>query len=236
MTISNIQNVMPTAPVKINSEIDFKSKNGNSTPVEPAQRVDTFEKQNDVSKSVTYEPPKKLSKEQVDEINRQRHEATMKFVADSVEQTVTNQASEASGISSIFNGFEITTETSELLTEIFGSLENALPAPATTAEGALENVSEGGAYSIEAVSERIMMMATAFAGDNEQLMADMQQAVKDGFKAAGFDAEARDESDMPEITGNTYDNVMSEFDKLLNPEEEQQDETETEQQNEYDVA
>ncbi len=183
-------------------------------PQETLKREDTFERQKTVSDSVTYSPPKKLTEEQVSEINTQRKEATLKMVEDAVRQGVETQAKQT-GI--FHNGFEIDTEFANALTEIFGSLEAALPTPATTPEGALADISEGGAYSVEAVSERIMAMATAIAGDDLYLLGEMRYAVTKGFEAAGFDIETG--GDMPDITMDTYNHVMAEFDKLESPPE-----------------
>ncbi len=209
MIVSNVQNTQSVNPVRINTEIDFKSRNGNTTPVEPVSRVDTFEKQAEVSESVTYEPPKKLTQDQVDALSRERLEATLSIVKDTVEGNVNNQASQA--VVS-HNGYEINADSADFLTEIFGSLENALPTPATTAEGALADISEGGAYSVESVSERIMLMATSIAGEDTDMLALMQEAVTDGFKAAGLDIETGE--GMPDITMDTYNAVMEEFAKL----------------------
>ncbi len=215
MIVSNVQNTVVNNTIKVGTEVDYKSSKDYTTPVEPVQRVDAFEKQGEVSDSVTYEPPKKLSSEQVEELQRQR----MQAMADMVKNTVSQYATNQSGQSNIvFGSLEINENSAEILTEIFGSLENAFPTPATTPEGALADISEGGAYSIEAVSERIMMMATAIAGDDKETLAEMKDAVVKGFEKAGLDTKTGE--GMPEITMDTYEHVMDEFEKLLTPQEE----------------
>ncbi len=210
MIISNVQNTNLVNSVKINTQTDFKSKS--TAPVEPVKRIDSFEKEGEVSESVAYEPPKKLTTEQIEALSRERMESTLSIVTESVEGNVNTQAS----ISDVmFNGFEISSESADFLTEIFGSLENALPTPATTPEGALADISEGGAYSIEAVSERIMLMATAIAGDDMELLGEMQDAVIKGFEAAGLDTNTGE--GMPEITMDTYEHVMKAFEALKTP-------------------
>ncbi len=212
MLISNVQNAVINNTTKIGTDINFKPGQDRTTAVEPVQRVDAFEKEGAVSESVTYEPPKKLTTEQVEEIQRQRMEAMANLVKDTVMQYATNQT----GYNTVLHStFQIDEKSSDLLTEIFGSLEAALPTPATTPEGALADISEGGAYSIEAVSERIMLMATSIAGDNPETLKEMQEAVIKGFEAAGLDTETGD--GMPDITMDTYEHVMNEFDVLLNP-------------------
>ncbi len=194
---------------KVNTEVDLKSNDKILKNEELINSKDTFVKETSFSETTTYSPPKKLTAEQVNDINRAREESTLAMVSDVIRQTVQNQAN---GANINYNGFEIRSDTASLLTDIFGSLESALPAPATTPEGALENISEGGAYSVEAVSGRIMQMATYFAAGNQDVLAEMEEAVKKGFEAAGLNLETGE--GMPSITMETYEHVMSEFDKL----------------------
>ncbi len=171
-----------------------------------------FERQ-EVVKSVTYEPPKKLTEEQINALNEQQAQATLDLIKDVVGQNVTNQAAQTT-IS--YNGLEISTESANLMTDIFGSMEDALPPVPTTPEDAQAAISEGGAYSVEAVSQRIMHMANALSEGDTEKLAQMQEAVKQGFEEAGLDLETGE--GMPDITMDTFNYVMGEFDKLLAPE------------------
>ena len=99
----------------------------------------------------------------------------------------------------------------------------ALPAVATTPEEAEKAVADGGDYSIDAVAGRILAMASSIAnGDPEKLKA-MQAAVEKGFEAAGLSWKDTfgEDSDMPEITQKTHDEVTKRFadlyDQLTNP-------------------
>ncbi len=206
MIISNTQNTSALNSIKSDDDL----KNQNSVKALQAERYDTFVKQGETTESVTYQPPKKLTKEQVDEINRQRVESTIRIMTDAIQNNLKTQAAQVDGV------FEFNTDSADLLTEIFGSVEAAYPTPATTPEGALADISEGGAYSVEAVSERILKMATSIAGDNPELLAELKSAVQEGFVAAGLDLNTGD--GMPEITMDTYNHVMAEFDKLLGEE------------------
>ena len=73
-------------------------------------------------------------------------------------------------------------------------------------------ISEGGEYSVENVSDRIMEMAKALAGGDETKLSLLKDAIEKGFGNAmsslGFSSD-----DMPEITKKTYDSVMSKFDE-----------------------
>ncbi len=94
--------------------------------------------------------------------------------------------------------------------------EFALPPVATTPEAAKAAVSEGGDYSVNAVADRIFGLAEKLAGGDADKLEQMRSAVEKGFELAGVTfKEATGEDDMPEITGKTYDEIMSRFDKLM---------------------
>lgn len=92
----------------------------------------------------------------------------------------------------------------------------ALPNVATTPEEAAKAVADGGDWSVGAVADRIMSMATSIAGDDPKKLEAMRTAVQQGFKQAGIDfTKMTGKKDMPEITGKTYDEIMGRFDKLV---------------------
>lgn len=93
----------------------------------------------------------------------------------------------------------------------------ALPEVATNPEDAAKAVADGGEWSVNAVSDRIFGLAETLAGGDPEKMQQMRAAVEEGFKQAGAawkDATGNDS--MPEITQNTYSEVMKRFDKLMN--------------------
>lgn len=98
-----------------------------------------------------------------------------------------------------------------------------LPEVATNPEDAAKAIGEGGDWSVDAVATRIFDLANAIAGGDPEKLSAMRAAVEDGFKQAGLtwkDATGADE--MPEITKNTYNEIMSRFDaraQELNPTE-----------------
>lgn len=91
----------------------------------------------------------------------------------------------------------------------------ALPEVATTPEEAQKAISDGGAYSVQAVADRVFGMASEIAnGDPEKLEA-MRAAVEEGFKQAGLEFnEATGASGLPQICSDTHDEIMTRFDKL----------------------
>ena len=92
----------------------------------------------------------------------------------------------------------------------------ALPDVATTPEDAKKAIADGGDWSVNAVADRIMNIATSIAGDDPKKLEALRSAVQDGFKQAGIDfKQMTGKKDMPEITGKTYDEIMGRFDKLV---------------------
>ena len=96
----------------------------------------------------------------------------------------------------------------------------ALPEVATNAEDAAKAVADGGAWSVDAVADRIFDLATAIAGNDPEKLATMRAAVEEGFKQAGATwKSATGLSDMPDITQRTYNELMHRFDNFGNANE-----------------
>lgn len=77
-----------------------------------------------------------------------------------------------------------------------------------------EEVAEGGYFSVEAVSERLLGFARAFAGDDPERIELMREAFLRGFAAA----EQQWGGELPEISQLTFDAVMAGFDLMMNGE------------------
>ena len=93
----------------------------------------------------------------------------------------------------------------------------ALPEVATNAEDAAKAIAPGGAWSVDAVSTRIFDLATAIAGDDPEKLSAMRAAVEEGFKQAGLTwKDATGQSKLPEISNQTYNEIMSRFDARAN--------------------
>ena len=88
---------------------------------------------------------------------------------------------------------------------------------------AKEAISEGGEYSVENVTDRIMDMAKALAGDDPSKIDKLQDAVIKGFEKAAGMLGKKNLDEMPEITKKTYDNVMKQFDEWKKSYETQED-------------
>ena len=78
---------------------------------------------------------------------------------------------------------------------------------------AQNSISEGGYWSVDAVAGRIMDMAKALAGDDAGKFETLKNAVIEGFGGAAKQLGFKSMDDMPEITSQTFDEVMKRFDK-----------------------
>ncbi len=79
---------------------------------------------------------------------------------------------------------------------------------AATKAKAQEDISEDGYWGVKQTSQRLFDFASALAGDDEETMQKMQDAIKQGFKDAG----AVWGKDLPDITNNTLDATNKLFD------------------------
>ena len=93
----------------------------------------------------------------------------------------------------------------------------ALPEVATNAEDAAKAIAPGGDWSVDAVSSRIFDLATAIAGNDPERLSQMRAAVEEGFKQAGLTwKDATGQSKLPDISNQTYTEIMSRFDNRAN--------------------
>lgn len=93
----------------------------------------------------------------------------------------------------------------------------ALPEVATNPEDAAKAIAPGGAWSVDAVSTRIFDLATAIAGNDPEKLSAMRAAVEEGFKQAGISwTDATGLQNMPDITKDTYNEIMNRFDQRTN--------------------
>ena len=177
--------------------------------------VDTFVKSTaqDTVNS-TYQPVKnKLSPEEVKALEDEQASIKADLIKTFVNDTINNQ-NKLLGKSTNSGTGELSKGSSDLLTKIFGSVENAYPPLATTTEGAQQAIAEGGAYSVTAVADRIMTMAQALAGNDPDKLQQMRDAVEKGFSEAGLDFKNATNSDLPQISKDTMAEVMQRFDAL----------------------
>lgn len=173
-----------------------------------AKKVQQTTKQDDLSvENEGTEKTKGLSAEQVDKLNEDlaMQESTMinVMIQAMTESTDKLQGWLDEGVGMLnFGGTKIDAA-------LFG-----MPEVATNAEDAAKAIAPGGAWSVDAVSTRILDLATAIAGNDPERLSQMRAAVEDGFKQAGVAwKDMTGQDNMPEITKQTYNEIMSRFDK-----------------------
>lgn len=177
--------------------------------------TDTFVKSTeDNTAPSTYKPvKKKLSAQEVQDLKDAENNSKADLIKKFIKDTIDSQ-NKLLGRSTEGAQPEMPKATSDLLTKIFGSLEKAYPPIATTPEDAEKAISKGGAYSVEAVSDRIMTMAKALAGDDKDKLQQMRDAVEKGFAQASLDFKRATTSDLPQISKDTHTEIMKRFDEL----------------------
>lgn len=163
------------------SEVKTQSEQ-NTTP-----KTDTFTR-SEPEQNITYEPPKKLTAEQIDALKRQ------------VQESMQNLAKQMLG-----QQYEIA-KTADGKVD-FASLAKDLGI-GTTPEAAAEAISENGNWGVNAVATRLIDMAISLSGGDMSKISMLREAVQKGFAQVG------NLEDLPEVCQQTYDEVMKRFDYL----------------------
>lgn len=163
-------------------------------------------------------PQHKLTDEQIQSLKDAQAESKKNLIEALSAALTVGQGSNAFTAASILDG--------SVFKSAFCSYTCELPALATDPEEAKAAISEGGAYSVDAVATRIMDLATALAGDDEAMLAKMRSAVEKGFgMARSTFSRVTGENKLPQICQDTYKEVMSRFDKLQNKDAEDAQDT-----------
>ncbi|MBK5243339.1 hypothetical protein [Clostridium sp.] len=197
--------------------------NSNTSKIQESSqdlKTDTFVKSTEKDEAIsTYKPlRKKLSTEEVTALKEDQANLKTDLIKKFIRDTINSQ-NRLLGRSNENETEEIPKQTTDLLTKIFGSVENAYPQLATTPEGATKAIEEGGAYSVNMVADRIMAMAKALAGDVPNKLQQMRESVEKGFSEADLEFSKATENDLPQICKDTYTEVMKRFDELQNSNE-----------------
>ncbi len=83
-------------------------------------------------------------------------------------------------------------------------------------EAAQQAVSEGGEYSVDAVSDRLVDFAIAISGGDKSKLSELISAIDKGFAAAKDDLGGK----LPDISQQTYDATMEKLNNWANSTEE----------------
>ncbi|MBE6836690.1 MAG: hypothetical protein E7509_01645 [Ruminococcus sp.] len=156
--------------------------------------VEGYEKSEETVSSESGIYSKENIRKTVEQIEAQRQAAMTQMISDML-----GQQANASGLDFIFGK-----GTSSL------TLSDLTQADINEAKA---SISEGGFWSVDAVATRIMDMAKLLAGGDDSKFSVLKDAVIKGFNGAvsqfGFDSL----DEMPDITQQTYTEVMNRFDK-----------------------
>lgn len=161
------------------------------------------------SSSGTYSKPKRLSADEIQALKDSQAEMHANFMRSMMQMNTSNQSQQFMKATQLnFDGVLISASDFEL------------PAGGNTPEEAAKAIAEGGAYSVDAVTDRIFSLAEKLAnGDSERLKV-LRDAVEEGFSQAGGVFSGKYNSNLPDICNDTYKSIMDKFDALekkLNP-------------------
>lgn len=140
-------------------------------------------------KTATYKKPV-VNKPNIDDINRLKHEAekATSSLRDLVEKLISRQGKT---LEKVLSG------------------EETVEVDAETRAQAQQMISEDGEFGVKNTAQRIVDYAKALAGGDKSKISDLRDAIKEGFAQAkeAFGGE------LPEISEETYKEVMSQLDQ-----------------------
>lgn len=179
---------------QVNSNNIFTTQTALGTAANQAAQTTVADKINDKIKqdefvkdatvkpdSGIYEKPKKITAQELKVINDQQSASFNKMISDMI-------------------GTQVNNVNKAMFSYINVSADEKAKAAAS--------IADGGEYSVDAVSTRILDMAKALSGGDASKFDTLKNAVKKGFD----EAEKQWGAKLPEISGKTYDKVMEGFD------------------------
>ncbi len=163
-----------------------------NTPAAGKEPGAVYEPSNETATSSTkktYKPNTELvAKMKADQENRQQQ---LQNIVDQMLSKQGDAYNKANGIWSILSGGNFTVD-------------------AATKAQAEKDIAEDGYWGVKQTSERILDFATALTGGDPSKIEEMRDAFKKGYAQA----EKTWGGELPEISKQTYDAVMSGFDKM----------------------
>lgn len=187
MTINAINNSVNPNPVQnINKNID-KNKSDNKEIKKDSEIVDKFEK-TEVEKEPTYQKPVfKRDEESIAKIKAEAEKAHENL------RNLVKRLLEKQGMT--FNDLKADGPDIEIDDETRAEAQKA--------------IDEGGEYSVESVSDRMVDFAKAISGGDKSKISLLRDAVEKGFK----EAEKAFGGKLPEISYKTLERTMEKFDE-----------------------
>lgn len=192
-SINNAANAMQNLKVQ-NAVADYKlnklSKDAEKE-TDAVKSSDTFNKEEQAVSSETGIYSKESIQKTVEEIEEQRKSAMSNMVREML-----GQQAKAKGM------------------DYIGLKPEQIVASAEDIEEAKASISEGGYWSVDAVAGRIMDMAELIANGDSSKLSMLKDAIIEGFGNAAKDFGRDGLDDMPDITKETYNEVMRRFDEF----------------------
>ncbi|MBO5383751.1 MAG: hypothetical protein J6A30_05565 [Ruminococcus sp.] len=192
-SINNAANAMKNLKVQ-NAVADYKlnklSKDAEKE-TDAVKSSDAFNKEEQAVSSETGIYSKESIQKTVEEIEEQRKSAMSNMVREML-----GQQAKAKGM------------------DYIGLKPEQIVASAEDIEEAKASISEGGYWSVDAVAGRIMDMAELIANGDSSKLSMLKDAIIEGFGNAAKDFGRDGLDDMPDITKETYNEVMRRFDEF----------------------
>lgn len=174
---------------------------------------------------VGYKPPKKLSADFIENLEKQTYELmrslTEKMISAQSKKCGCNCGASAgldlstltqalglgvnadmSDIQGLVDGLHLGVDVSGMS---YGDIASMLGI-GTTPESAAAAISEDGMWGVDAVSTRLIDFAMGLSGGDPEKIAELREAVTKGFEAVG------DISSLPQVCQDTYAETMARFD------------------------
>lgn len=194
-------NAVSTQP---NNSVEKNESNNQNATTPASAGVDVgpaavYEKSKGTESPKEYKPDPAKVKKMMDEMNSK--EESLRTL---IRKLLNKQAEK----NSIANGTAKEDAMSDLLNAINSGKEVVVEVDAEAQKQAQAELSEDGYYGVKKTTERIMDFAKAITGGNPAQAEDMRKAVQEGFK----EAEQMWGGKLPQITQDTYDSIMKEFD------------------------
>ena len=196
MSIANIGYSNIPNQMKVEQALENYKKSVEAPATETASKelVEGYEKSENTVSSDSGIYSKENIKKTVEQIEEQRQAAMTQMISDML-----GQQANATGLDFIFGKGTSSLSLSELTQ--------------ADIDEAKASISEGGFWSVDAVATRIMDMAELLANGDSSKLSVLKDAVIKGFNGAVSQFGFENLDEMPEITQQTYTEVMNRFDK-----------------------
>ena len=188
---TNAATVMKTGEALANYEKYEKEVEAEESSSSTAVKQDTYTKSEEQVSSDTGIYSRETIQKTVEQMEEQRAAAMQSMIRDML-----GEQAKAAGLK--YFGPDKTLSLSDITQEDI--------------DEAKKSIEDGGYWSVDSVATRIMDMAKLLAGNDPSKLSTLKDAVIKGFGGAAEMLGKKGLDDMPDITRQTYDEVMKRFD------------------------